>query len=73
MVIDPSREPDVIHRLRNQLGVIIGFCNLLLESSPVDETLRGDIQSIQSAAEDALALIPTIAARLRADDPAEPT
>jgi len=63
-----NAEDDVVHRLRNHLGVIVGYCDLLLDGSS-DDTQRGDLTAIRSTAEDALALLPEVARRLTSDDP----
>jgi len=53
-------EPDIVHKLRNEIGVIIGFCDLVLETLPPDDVRRGDLQQIREAAQNALSLIPAI-------------
>jgi signal transduction histidine kinase len=51
-------EPDVVHQLKNHLGIVIGYTELLIESTPSDDRLRDDLSTIQQAARDALGLLP---------------
>jgi len=46
-----------IHSLGNQLGIILGFVDLVLESTPEEDSRRPDLLEIKQAAEAALALI----------------
>jgi hypothetical protein len=57
MNIDPVR----IHRLKNQLAIILGFCELLLEDMP-DDQRRADLLQIQQAAKSALGALPPLPA-----------
>lgn len=45
-----------IHDMRNQLGIILGYAELLLEAMPPSDPLRTDVLEIQKAALAALAL-----------------
>jgi len=56
-------EPAKVHRLKNQLAIILGFCELLLEDMPDDEVRRGDIAQIQQAARTALEQLPPLPAQ----------
>jgi signal transduction histidine kinase len=50
--------PDEIrHALKNQLGIVIGFTELLLADAADDEGRRDDLQEIHAAATNALALV----------------
>lgn len=55
-------EPAKVHRLKNQLAIILGFCELLLEDMPGDDARRGDIAQIQLAAKTALGELPPLPA-----------
>lgn len=57
MNIDPVK----IHRLKNQLAIILGFCELLLEDAP-DDQRRLDLLQIQQAAQAALGELPPLPA-----------
>ena len=61
---EPTREDEAIHRLKNQLSIILGFGELLLEDCPTDDPRRRDIGEILKAARDAMAEIPGISRRL---------
>lgn len=69
MNIDPSR----VHRLKNKLAVVLGFCELLLAEMPEDDPRRADVQQIDEAAKSALLELPPLAAHELADalDPPE--
>ena len=45
------------HDITNQLGIILGFAELLLEDMDAADPRRGDVQEIAAAAQKALDLI----------------
>lgn len=51
-----------IHRLKNKLAVILGFCELLLSELPEDSPHRADVQQIMEAARAALDELPPLPA-----------
>jgi hypothetical protein len=55
-------EPVTIHRLKNQLAIILGFCELLLADLAADDPRRADVLQIQKAGQTALADLPQMAA-----------
>jgi hypothetical protein len=59
-----AREPARLHRFKNHLTVILGFCELLLMDLP-DGAVKNDILEIQKAASAALADFPELARRYR--------
>jgi signal transduction histidine kinase len=69
MNIDPAS----VHRLKNKLAVILGFCELLLGEMPENDPHRADVEQIQVAGKAALTELPPLAAHELADtlDPAE--
>ncbi len=58
------RDLDVVHRMKNHLAIILGFCELLLEDLPPDDGRRGDIMEIKKAAGAACGDMPEISRRL---------
>lgn len=46
--------PTLVHELRNQLSVIAGFCELLLDETPEADHRRRDLLEIQKATTAAL-------------------
>jgi signal transduction histidine kinase len=44
-----------VHDMRNLLGIIIGYSNLLLEELPSDDPRRSDVDEIRKAGEAAIA------------------
>jgi hypothetical protein len=58
MNIDPVR----VHRLKNKLAIVLGFCELLLADMPDDDPRRCDVLQIQEAGKDALAELPPLPA-----------
>ena len=45
------------HDMKNLLGIIIGYANLLLDEMPADDPRRADIDEIRKAGESALVLV----------------
>lgn len=45
------------HDMKNMLGIVIGYSNLLLDELPADDPKRGDVEEIRKAGEAALALL----------------
>jgi hypothetical protein len=56
-----TREDEMVHRMKNHLTVILGFCELLLEDTAPDDPKRGDLEEIRKAAASALADMPELA------------
>ena len=52
-----TQHPSFAHDMKNLLGVIIGYSNLLLDEMPADDPRRADIEEILKAGEGALALV----------------
>ena len=46
-----------LHDMKNMLGVVVGYANLLLADMPPDDAKRPDIEEILRAGETALALL----------------
>jgi signal transduction histidine kinase len=69
MNIDPAS----VHRLKNKLAVILGFCELLLSEMATDNPHRADVEQILQAGKSALVELPRLAGHDIADalDPAE--
>lgn len=49
--------PSFVHDMKNMLGIVIGYSNLLLEETPADDARRADLEEIRKAGEAALALL----------------
>jgi len=58
-------ETEIIHRMKNHLCIILGFCDLLLADFPPPDAHHQDLAEIMKAAQEALAMMPEFAARLR--------
>lgn len=54
-----------IHDMKNQLGIILGFCELLMDTTPPSDPRHVDVLEIQKAATAALALLAPIAPTAR--------
>ncbi len=54
---DEPYPPHVLHELKNQLALISGYCDLLLEDTPHDAPGRGDLLEIRKAVAAALQLV----------------
>ena len=46
-----------VHDMKNMLGIIMGYSNLLLDDLPSDDPRRHDVYEIRKAGETALALL----------------
>ena len=46
-----------VHDMKNYLGIVIGYSNLLLEELPPEDPRRMDIDEIRKAGEAAIALV----------------
>lgn len=57
--VDVAKEisPSTVHRLKNQLAVILGFCELLLADFEDGDKRRADVVQIQTAGQAALATL----------------
>ena len=60
-----AEEPDLIHRLKNHMCIICGFCELLIAESAEDDPRRADLVEIHKAAQAAMAMMPDVADRMR--------
>ena len=58
MNIDPVK----VHRLKNKLAIILGFCELLLQDADAGDERRADLMQIQTAARSALEELPPLPA-----------
>ncbi len=58
-------DSEVIHRLKNQLAIIVGFADLVVEEMAADDPRRADMLEIQNAARGAMALMPDLDKRLK--------
>lgn len=61
-------DPELIHRLKNHLCIIVGFCDLMLADSPDDDPRRPDLLEVQKAARHAMELMPEVTRRVRDED-----
>ncbi len=48
-----------VHDMKNMLGIIIGYSNLLLDEMPADDPKRRDVDEIRKAGEHAVTLLDT--------------
>ena len=46
-----------VHDMKNMLGIVIGYSNLLLDEMPADDPKRADVDEIRKAGENAVALL----------------
>ena len=46
-----------VHDMKNMLGIIIGYSNLLLDDMAADDPKRADVDEIRKAGENAVALL----------------
>lgn len=50
-----------VHDMKNMLGIVIGYSNLLLEDLPPGDPKREDVDEIRKAGESALSLLESAA------------
>jgi hypothetical protein len=62
---EQATESRLVHQFKNQLSIIVGFCELLLADYPPDDSHREDLMEIQKAANAAMAMMPELSKRLR--------
>jgi hypothetical protein len=60
-----AADVDVIHRLKNHICIIVGFCELMLTELPPSDPCRKDLAEIHRAAQEAMAIMPEVARRAR--------
>ena len=66
-----DREPELLHRLRNHLAVVVSYADLLLQEMPDNDPRRGDVLEIRDAGRAASDLLPkAIALGTRLEPPA---
>ena len=46
-----------VHDMKNMLGIVIGYANLLLDEMPADDPRRPDVDEIRKAGESAVTLL----------------
>jgi hypothetical protein len=61
MNLPDARPPRVLdheteHTMKNLLAVIVGFCELVLAETPPDDPRNGDLQEINRAARELMAM-----------------
>lgn len=61
---EPTSE-QIIHRLKNHLCVIVGFCDLLIAEIAADDPRRADLLEVNKAAREAMLLMPEVVSRMR--------
>ena len=60
-----SKESKPLHDLNNQLTVVQGYADLLLETIPPDDPRHGDLLEIINAAKAAIDLVPEIRKQMK--------
>ena len=58
----------LFHRLNNQLGIILGFSELLLAGTPSDDPRHNGLEEVHTAATAALDLLERLISGRRRDD-----
>ena len=55
--MNSAHENRRVHDIRNQLSIIVGFCELLLQQIPEDDRKHADLVEVSKAANTAIALL----------------
>ena len=63
-----SHQRPFVHDMKNYLGIVIGYSNLLLEELPPEDPHRTDIDEIRKAGEAAIALLEECSATVAGDE-----
>lgn len=53
------RGPEFEHTLCNQVAIVVGYCELLLDTVPADSPLRADLEEMHKAARAAMDMLRT--------------
>ena len=64
-----NAERKFVHDMKNMLGIVIGYSNLLLDEMPEDDLRRGDVDEIRKAGDKALALLDSWAGPALGEEP----
>jgi hypothetical protein len=59
---------DAIHRLRNHICIVVGFCELLLAETPEGDPRRADLTEMHRAALAALAIMSDVGRSRRSEN-----
>lgn len=59
----------LVHDFKNQLGIVLGFSELLIDNSADDDPRKPDLQEINKAAHAAMALLEQLKAALPSEEP----
>jgi hypothetical protein len=57
-----------VHDMKNYLGIVVGYANLMLDEMPADDPLRADLDEIRKAANAALARLAEFSPAASGDD-----
>ncbi len=63
--VDSELESELLHQFKNQLGIAVGFADLLIEEAAADDPRRADLEQIQRAVQRAIDMIPDLASQLK--------
>jgi signal transduction histidine kinase len=58
--VDVTERGAFVHDMKNMLGIILGYSNLVLDEMTEGDPRRQDMEEIRKAAEGALALLKTL-------------
>ena len=56
----PPRDRELLHALKNQLSIVVGFSDLVYSETPPDDPRYSDLAEIRKAARAAMAIIPEL-------------
>ena len=59
----------LVHDFKNQLGIVLGFSELLIDESADDDPRKSDLRQINKAAHAAMALLEQLKAALLSEEP----
>lgn len=62
----PTPERELLHALKNQLSIVVGFSDLVFSETPPEDPRYADLAEIQKAARAAMEIIPELVKQLRA-------
>lgn len=66
--METPRDPSgFVHDFKNQLGIVLGFAELLIAATPDEDPRKADIREIRDAAQTALGLVERLESTLHPD------
>ncbi len=63
--VDSELESELLHTFKNQLGIALGFVDLLIDEADTGDPRVSDLQQVQRAVQQAMDMLPELARQLK--------